>query len=253
MQTRQPASRTQEMNAFGKWYHKIKLPDGTETPGWAPLDPDQYRFDQVDFNGLTVLDVGAWDGYWTFRALDAGASRVVAIDDFSDRLSMSDQYPRDQKWGTFDYCRKALGYSEDVCHRVEMSVYDVADLGEKFDVILFYGTLYHCRHPMLALDRLRAVCKPEGMIRVESAVCDEFSPYRGLGTEHGYPDQMVAEFYPRDEYGNNPTNWWAPTTKCLAFMVGAAGWPRIEVWRAHNVEVTHQARGWAVGGPVIPD
>src|SRR5690606_11035914 len=34
----------------------------------------------------------------------------------------------------------------------ELSVYDVAELGERFDVVLFMGVLYHLRHPLLALD-----------------------------------------------------------------------------------------------------
>ena len=33
-----------------------------------------------------------------------------------------------------------------------MSVYDVAALGERFDIVLFLGVLYHLRHPLLALD-----------------------------------------------------------------------------------------------------
>ena len=83
------------------------------------------------------------------------------------------------------------------------------------------------RHPLLALDKLSAVC--DEAIFVESAVLDDFSPYRG-GHGHGYPGgQLVMEFYPTNEYGANETNWWVPTGHCLAAMVHAAGFPRIEV------------------------
>ena len=34
----------------------------------------------------------------------------------------------------------------------QLSVYDVAQLGERFDLVLFMGVLYHLRHPLLALD-----------------------------------------------------------------------------------------------------
>ena len=99
----------------------------------------------------------------------------------------------------------------------------------RFDVVFCFGTLYHLRHPLLALDRLAAIC--DGEIYVESAILDDYSPYRG-GLGHGYPDgQMVAEFYPGRQYGDNPSNWWAPTLICLAHLVRAAGFPEIEAWK----------------------
>ncbi len=55
-----------------------------------------------------MLDVGAWDGYWTFEALKRGASQVVAIDDFSDYLGSLEQRDR-PGWQTFDLCRDAPG------------------------------------------------------------------------------------------------------------------------------------------------
>jgi tRNA (mo5U34)-methyltransferase len=69
------------------WYHKIELP-GAVTPGWQPASEAKkaaYRI-PADLSGKRVLDVGAWDGFWTFEALKRGARQVVAIDDFSDFL-----------------------------------------------------------------------------------------------------------------------------------------------------------------------
>src|SRR5947207_3394103 len=84
----------------------------------------------------------------TFRALQRGARQVVAIDDFSDYLGLLK--PEERKaWGTFDLCREALGYDTTQCQREELSVYD-GRLG-RFDVVFFFGTLYHLRHPLLAL------------------------------------------------------------------------------------------------------
>lgn len=213
---------------FPFWYHKIELPGGVVTPGWAPLDPASYRIPE-DMTGMRVLDVGAWDGYWSFEALKRGATEVVAIDDFSDFLGSLESKDR-RAWDTFDLCRDALGYSEDQCRRIEMSVYEVNEerLG-RFDAVFFFGTLYHLRHPLLALDMLSSVCDRE--IYVESAVCDDFSPYRG-GLGAGYPGaQAVMEFYPNTEYGNNITNWWCPTVACMGLMVMAAGFLDVEAWK----------------------
>ena len=96
------------------WYHKIELPYGIITPGWAPIIPQTYRL--PDKLTERVLDIGAWDGYWTFEALKRGAREVVAVDDFSDNLGRLNQSDR-SAWETFDLCRSALGYSEDQCIR----------------------------------------------------------------------------------------------------------------------------------------
>ena len=213
---------------FPFWYHRIELPGGIVTPGWAPLDAASHRVPE-DLSGKRVLDVGAWDGYWTFEALRRGAREVVAIDDFSDYLGELKNSDR-KAWQTFDLCREAFGYDESRCQRHELNVYDLSEarLG-RFDVVFFFGTLYHLRHPLLALDRLAAVCDSE--IYVESAILDNFSPYRG-GLGHGYPGgQCVMEFYPANEYGGNATNWWVPTLHTLLAMVLAAGFPEAEAWK----------------------
>src|SRR5215210_2436846 len=78
---------------FPYWYHRVELPGGVVTPGTSPASVKSYRLpDRLD--GKRVLDVGAWDGFWTFEALKRGAKQVVAIDDFSDfigTLSNSDR------------------------------------------------------------------------------------------------------------------------------------------------------------------
>ena len=234
-----------QINSFPFWYHKITLPGGIVTPGWAPLNPAAYRI-PADLTGKRVLDVGSWDGYWTFDALKRGAKEVIAIDDFSDYLGKLEK--RDRKaWQTFDFCKKALGYSDERCKRVEMSIYKLQeDTFGHFDVIFFFGTLYHLRYPLMALDILSAVCN--GEIYVESAILDDFSPYRG-GLGKGYGDnQMVMEFYPGKEYGNNDSNWWAPTLYCLVNMVAAAGFTDCRGWKLTDIpqELPH-CRGFAHG------
>ncbi len=95
------------MAEFPFWYHRIELPGGVTTPGWAPISREAYRI-PADLTGRTVLDVGAWDGYWTFEALRRGAKRVLAIDDFSDFMGSLKESDR-RAWQTFDFCRDALG------------------------------------------------------------------------------------------------------------------------------------------------
>jgi tRNA (mo5U34)-methyltransferase len=233
------------------WYHKIELPHGIVTPGWAPINPSAYGVPDC-LEGKRVLDVGAWDGYWTFLALQRGAREVVAIDDFSDFLGRLRGSER-QGWDTFDLCRELLGYEEARCKRIEMSVYDATEQAfGRFDTIFFFGTLYHLRYPLLALDQLASIC--DGEIFVESAILDDYSPYQG-GLGHGYKgDQMVMEFYPGRQYGENATNWWVPTLHCLIHMIAAAGFSQeCRAWKLLNKpETLDRCRGFVHGRKVSP-
>lgn len=232
------------------WYHKIELPDGTVTPGWAPLNVERYGVPE-DLTGKRVLDIGAWDGFWTWEALKRGASEVVAIDDFSDDLGHLDKKERPM-WQTFDLCREAFGFTIPInpdkvvgdnintslegkwandkgqtVARIQTTVYLAEALGT-FDVIFFFGTIYHLRHPLLALDILSKIST--GSIYIESAQLDDYSPYRG-GLNRGYPNnEMVMEFYPGRQYGRNENNWWSPTLQCLCEMVKSAGWQDVDAW-----------------------
>ncbi len=186
-----------------------------------------------------------FDGYWSFEALRRGAREVVAIDDFSDFLGALEDSDR-RAWDAFDLCRELLGYDEARCSRREMSVYDLTEetLG-RFDVVFFFGTLYHLRYPQLALDKISQVS--DDAIFVESAILDDFSPYRG-GMGKGYDaGDMVMEFYPGSQYGQNATNWWVPTLQCLLHMVGSAGFSEdCRAWKltSEPTELPH-CRGFA--------
>ncbi|NIQ93424.1 MAG: DUF1698 domain-containing protein, partial [Desulfuromonadales bacterium] len=128
-------------------------------------------------------------------------------------------------------------------------VYDIDTMGlGPFDIVFLFGTLYHLKHPMLALDKIAGVLAEEGQLFIELAICDDYSPYHG-GLNKGYHDNdMVTEFYPGAEYGNNAGNWWCPTLQCLGYMVQAAGFKQVELWRlTENPQDAVQCRGfcWA--------
>ena len=154
------------------WYHSIDLPHGIVTPGKRPCGDwhrDLYRIPE-SLDGLRVLDVGAWDGYWTFEALRRGAKEVVAIDDFSDLLAGLTKENRGG-WDNFDTVKEILAYSDDQCQRHDICLYDLTeDHFGRFDVIFCFGVLYHLRYPLRGLDVLSAVC--DQAMYMESAVCD---------------------------------------------------------------------------------
>ena len=83
-----PETLRQQVAAFPFWYHKIELPGGIVTPGWAPISVPSYGVPE-NLTGKRVLDVGAWDGFWTFEALKRGATDFVLKTRLS-RLSPAD-------------------------------------------------------------------------------------------------------------------------------------------------------------------
>jgi tRNA (mo5U34)-methyltransferase len=193
-----------------RWAHRIDLGQGVITPGlWnTPEILDRLRL-PADLSGQTVLDVGCWDGFYSFEAERRGASRVLATDSFTWQR---------KSWGSkdgFDLARRVLS------SRVEDLEIDVLDLSPErvgvFDVVLFLGVLYHMKHPMLALERVAAVTRR--LLVVETVIDLLYAPRPALA------------FYPGAELNQDDSNWFGPSPSAVEAMLRAAGFPRVErVW-----------------------
>jgi len=184
------------------WWHQIELPDGTITPGRDRSAQKLAALHLPDLTGKTILDMGAWDGYFSFAAERLGASRVVAADRHVWQLPGG-------KDG-FEYARTALGSAvEDV----EIDVLDISpETVGQFDVVLFLGVLYHMRHPLLALERMASVTKQ--LLVMETLVDLTF-----LRTP-------AAAFYPQTLHGD-ATNWWGPNRAAVVGMLKSVGFDRV--------------------------
>jgi tRNA (mo5U34)-methyltransferase len=156
--------------------------------------------------GKSVLDIGAWDGFFSFEAERRGAERVVAVDSHSWGGG---------GWGSkegFRCAREILG------SRVEDVDLDVMDISAErlgtFDVVLFLGVLYHLRHPLLALERVLSVTKD--LLILETHV-DLLSTRR-----------PAMAFYPGRELDGDMSNWWGPNPPALVKMLESAGFKRVQ-------------------------
>lgn len=200
------------------WMHQINLGGGFVTPGqWGPVQQMRQALGDLDFSGKKVLDIGCWDGLYSFEAEQRGAAEVYATDLLSQR-PFADQ-------PTFAVARAAL--KSRVKYFPQTSVYDVEEIGVRdFDIVLFSGVYYHLKDPLRALAMLRRVMKDGGQLLVEGAVLNQPGCY--------------ARFYYRDAYAGDFSNWWIPTPACLRQWVessffdlgGEYGpWGKGEIWR----------------------
>lgn len=190
------------------WWHCIDLGHGVVTPG---------RVDNVRvlgglglpqrLDGQTVLDVGAWDGFYAFECERRGAARVLATDWYC-WVGPS--------WGTkasFELARRVLR------SRVEDQDIDVMDLSAErvgtFDVVLFLGVLYHLQNPLLGLQRVASVTGQHLILETHVDLL-----------KLGVP---AMRFYPGAELNGDPSNWWGPNPACVEAMLRTVGFSRVEM------------------------
>lgn len=190
------------------WFHSIALRPGITTSGAKTGEilaaEEQALMDGVDFQGRTVLDVGAWNGYYSFAAKRRGASRVLATDSFTWT------HPKFRGQETFELARDELGLD------IESMLIDPKRITPKigvFDIVLFLGVFYHLYDPIDILQRMRAVTGQLLFVETHEDLSDR--------TEPG----MV--FYPGAILNNDPTNWWGPNPALMLHLLQQLGFARI--------------------------
>jgi tRNA (mo5U34)-methyltransferase len=233
--TRQEIER--RVRELGEWFHNLDL-------GGVKTAPDHFLGDYPTvvwgtiaaalpgrLDGRTVLDVGCNAGFFSLELKRRGAARVVGIDSDERYLAQA---------------RLASEVSGLELELRNTTVYDVAQLGERFDIVLFMGVLYHLRHPLLALDLLREHAVKDtlvfqsmlrgtsGSIRVE----DDY-PFseRAIFDHPSWPKMHFVEH----AYARDWTNWWIPNRACSEAMLRSAGFepravPGTEVYLCRPID-----------------
>jgi tRNA (mo5U34)-methyltransferase len=217
------------------WYHSIDLGHGVVTKGDSAQEVVKGLL--PDVTGRSVLDIGAWDGKYSFLAEQSGAARVVALDhyawgvDFAARGhywaeciqsgTLPDQ-SRDETdfWQPdlpgrrgFELAAAALG------SKVEplLADFQTADLDEigQFDVVLYLGVLYHMKEPLTCLERLRRVTKEVAVIETEAVHLQ--------GLDH----EALLKFHAGSSLRIDFGNWYVPTIDALHNLCRAAGFSEV--------------------------
>ena len=198
---------TRELAEKG-WFHSFELPDGTRIDGCMPLAWQHQRWARfplpADLTGKRVLDIGAWDGWFSFEAERRGAA-VTSVDVV--------EFPN------YFQIHKSLG-SRAEFRNLDLFEIPTAGLG-RFDIVLLLGVLYHVKYPLLALEIVCALATE--VVIVESFVID------GPGWREHRDEIPTLEFYETDELNGQFDNWFGPSVAALEAMCRAAGFVRVEL------------------------
>jgi tRNA (mo5U34)-methyltransferase len=246
---REPGELRRRVQALGPWFHNLRLA-GVETA------PDHFLGDYpackwrrfahalpADLTGCTVLDIGCNAGFYALEMKRRGAARVLGIDDDPACLAQA-RFAADVSGLEVEFRR--------------LSVYDVARLGERFDLVLFMGVLYHLRHPLLALDLIHEHAAAD--LLVFQSMQRGPSEVRPLEEDYSFWDEGVFRkagfpcmYFVERRYGGDPTNWWIPNRACVEAMLRSAGFtildhPEEEVYVCRSDHATAHGNGGAIGG-----
>jgi tRNA (mo5U34)-methyltransferase len=227
-----------QVRELGQWFHNLDLRGVKTAPdhflGDYPAVKWRCFADAIaaDLRGKSVLDIGCNAGFYAIEMKRRGAERVVGIDDDATYLAQA-------------------RFAAEVCdvdiELRQLSVYDVARLGERFDLVLFMGVLYHLRHPLLALDLIHEhVAKDllvfQSMQRGSDAMEPVASDYPFWETEvfdrPGFPRLYFIE----KRYAGDPTNWWIPNRAGAVALLRSAGFeiisqPESEVFICRRLQL----------------
>jgi len=210
----------EKIEALGPWFHNIDLGGVWTAPDHFLGDYPNMKFRRfeahlpADLSGKSVLDIGCNAGFYSMEMKRRGAERVVGID--SD-----DRYLAQAR-----FAAQTLGY-ENIEFR-NLSVYDVGALGERFDLVIFMGVLYHLRHPLLALDLIHEhvagdMLLFQSMQRGSKQVMELDQDYPFEETEIFRESAFPKMYFIEKEYAHDWTNWWVPNRACAEGMLRAAG------------------------------
>jgi tRNA (mo5U34)-methyltransferase len=209
-----------EIVSLGPWFHNLHLSNDIMTAPNHPLgDFPRFKWDQIspyfpeDLKGWKILDIGCNAGFYSFELARRGAD-VLGID-------IDEHYLKQARWAA-----DKIEMSGTVKFR-KMQVYDILNLDDNYDLILFMGVFYHLRYPLLALDivsekfnkmmAFQSMTMP-GEEKFEVAENIEITD-RELLLDPGFPKMAFIEKAISGDF----TNWWAPNSAAVEAILRSAG------------------------------
>lgn len=219
---REQQSLEDRVRKLGPWFHNLRLgPAGqVQTAPDHPLGDFPANFWTFfehaipdDLSGQSVLDIGCNGGFYSFEMKRRGASRVLGIDHDPAYLAQA------------RFAREQLGL--DGVEFRQLEVYDVDQLGERFDLVLFMGVLYHLRHPLYALEKVAGLVRGRLLFQTMergSWEVGEFAEDYPINERDVFFDERFPRMYfVEHKYAGDPTNWWIPNPAASLAMLRSVG------------------------------
>jgi len=219
-----PRQIQEKVQALGPWFHNLDLQGVPTAPshflGDYPAIKWRHFADAIpsDLTGKSVLDIGCNAGFYTMQMKRRGAKRVLGLDSMEEYLAQA---------------RFAAEVNELDIEFRNLSVYDVGALGERFDIVIFMGVLYHLRHPLLALDLIHEHVANDLLVFQSMQRGSEEVEVLKPNYDFWTVEQFDRPGFPRlhfieHKYADDPTNWWVPNRACVEAMLRSAGFATIE-------------------------
>ncbi len=218
------------------WFHNLTLRGVRTAPDHFLHDFPAVKWQRfahaipADLRGRRVLDIGCNAGFYSLELARRGAC-VLAIDHDERYLAQA---------------RFAAEVEQLEITFRQLSVYDVGALGERFDIVLFLGVLYHLRHPLLALDLIHEHVAADMLVfqslqrgaHTEMPIADDYDIHESaMFSDPRWPKLHFVE----RRYSQDPTNWWLPNAAASAAMLRSAGFqimdqPEQEIFICRRVD-----------------
>jgi tRNA (mo5U34)-methyltransferase len=214
-----PAQIQQRVRELGRWFHNLDLHGVKTAPDHFLGDYPAVKWRRfadaipADLHGKSVLDIGCNAGFYAIEMKRRGADRVVGIDEDARYLAQA------------RFAAEVTGVDIELR---QLSVYDVAKLGEKFDLVLFMGVLYHLRYPLLALDLVhehvaRHLLVFQSMHRGSNELEPVASDYPFKEEEIFNKPSFPRLYFIEQKYSGDATNWWIPNRSCSEALLRSSG------------------------------
>ncbi len=223
------------------WFHTFSLDAsrGLYTRGVAR--DHRYRIPALpdDFSGLSVLDIGTFDGFYAFLAEARGAGRVVAIDNEQYREWVSSRWGVELEGGEGFAAIRELLDSEVEYHHLD--AFDLDELDETFDLVLCFGILHRVENPLGLLKLLRRRLAGGGRVLLET-----------LGTADRALDSSAAVHVlePGEVYAHDDFVYWGFTPGALGALARHAGFEGFELIDAPVIDGHRRVIGVLRSGPL---
>jgi tRNA (mo5U34)-methyltransferase len=222
-----PEEIRQNLQSLAPWFQCIDLGNGlktkTESAAGESVDHPAGVWEKIrrclpeDLSGKSVLDVGCNAGFYAIEAKRRKAARVVGVDAQRHHIRQA------------LFVRRVLRL--DIDYR-RLSVYDLnrRSLGQ-FDVTLALGLIYHCKHLVLALERLYEVTRE--LLILETAILPAEQTPESFTDVAAGPSVMLhplvyAENLP--EQKEQVFNWFLPGINALEALLSNVGFEDFQIF-----------------------